>query len=642
MMHAMVRNDALMPISVNFSNVALVIVLPLRELGAMNSRRIFADLRVLATSDVHMHVSGWDALRDRTVPGTGMTALATVIRAERASAPGACLLFDNGDALQGTPVGDICTQPLDGQAHPWSDIIDNLGYDAVGLGNHDFDFGLGFLERVIAGTSAKVLCASIAAGALDRVQPGLILRRELECSDAVTREICIGVTSVLPPQTALWNHRHLDGRIAFSDGIGSARRAVQALRRDGADIVVVLCHSGLPEDADADNENFAADLAEQVPGVDAMIMGHTHRLFPTPDISVGPNCDQVKGTVHGVPAVMPGFGAEHLGIIDLKLAWSPEGWSVAGHEVRLADPPRDAPEDPAISAIAAPAIAATRASLDATIAQTDIAFHSYFEMLQSGPSTQILADAMMLTISDHVAGTELANLPLIASVSSMAMGGRAGPANFVDVPAGDIQERHLAMLCPYPNAIWATVLTGAELTQWAERSAAYFNKTRPECRQLVNPSAPSFNFDSLFGLETVIDPCSPPRYSPGGLLIDPAGRRVAALLHKGDAVADDAEFLVAMTSYRGAGGGLYPGQTDRPIAVRTDIEVKAALRSGLGNGELHITQPASVWRFADRPETPVIVETAPTAMRYLDDIAQFNPEPLGETASGFLQLRVSI
>ncbi|WP_299147034.1 5'-nucleotidase C-terminal domain-containing protein [uncultured Tateyamaria sp.] len=604
----------------------------------MNSPK--AHLRLLATSDVHMHVVGWDALRDTPVSGRGMDNLAPLIAIARQEAAGTCLLLDNGDALQGTPMGDMCAKMPASEPHPWAHVLNALAFDAVGLGNHDFDFGLAFLEQVVAQIDAPVLCASIGAGDVKGVRASQILTRDVECSDDETRQLAIGVTSVLPPQTAIWNHRYLSGRVAFARGVAAARRAVQALKTDGADLVVMLCHSGLA--TPSDDENFATAIAAQVSGIDAMIMGHTHREFPAIIHNGGDKASPDAGTVCDVPSVMPGYAAEMLGVIDLALSYGDDTWQVMGHSVALRRNHATQMPDAAITRIATPAVRHTRAALGEVITQTDTGFHSYFEMLQSGPSTRLIADAMIETITDHVAGTELAALPVIASVAPMALGGRAGPTNFVEVAEGPLTYGHLSTLCPYPNAIWAAVLTGSDLWAWAERSAVYFSPTRTGLSNLVNPMAPCFNFDILHGPTTQIDPFAMPRYSPQGIPTHANAGRITALTLNGATIAEDAQFLVGMTSYRGAGGGAYPGLTGDTTLVRTDIELKSALRDQLSTQGIGPVRQSSVWEFSGAHDTPTVIETSPNAAQHLDDIAAFDPVPIGLSDEGFLRIKVLI
>jgi len=607
----------------------------------MGTTKIHADLRILATSDIHMHVTGWDALRNAVTTGRGMDVLTHSITAARRAAPGTSILLDNGDTLQGTPMGDICARPRSGIPHPWPGVANALGYDALGLGNHDFDFGLPFLERIISQLDAPVLCASMIKGQVHGARSGIILKRLVACSDGQDRPLSIGITSVLPPQTAIWNHRHLVGRIAFDDGVSAAQRAVRLLRRDGADIVIMLCHSGLAPKPDAEGENFANALAARVRGIDAMILGHTHKTFPAPDHDGDSRTDPEKSTVHGVPAVMPGFAAQALGVIDLGLRWEKDKWRVANHVAVLHSPDIRHLPDRSVTAIAAPAVAATRDALDAPLSKVDLGFHSYFDMLQSGTATALVAGAMRSAIAAKVSETSLSVLPLLAAVAPMAVGGRSGPDHYVNVPQGVVRERHVAMMVPYPNTVWAAVMTGAELLDWAERAAAYFEPAG-DGSLLVNHRAPAFNFDSLHGLDTVIDPFRPARYDTAGLCIAPGAHRVLSLTRNGVPVASTDTFLVAMTSYRGAGGGVFPGLTHDTNIVRTDIDLADAVRRELTRGAFTTGLDRSVWQFAPDLGKTVVIQTAPDAQTHLDEIARYAPEPTGLTDNGFLQVRVTL
>lgn len=598
----------------------------------MHSPRIFADLRIVATSDVHMNITGWDALRDQAIQGRGMDVLATLIAHARATAPGTCVLVDNGDVLQGTPIGDVCADIDGASPHPWPAILNALRYDVVGLGNHDFDYGIPFLERIVAQTRAPTLCASFEQGGVTGVVPTTLLRRDIQCSNGTTQTLAIGVTSVLPPQTAVWNDRYLSGSVAFHTGKVAARRAVSHLRAQGADIVLVLCHSGLTATGD-DDENFAATLAHEVDGIDAMVLGHTHQHFPK---AGGPT------DLNGVPAVMPGFGADVLGQIDLRLGWTTAGWHVAHHSAQLHRPAAVTAADAAVTALAAPALAQTRAQLNRVLTCTDTDVHSYFGMLQTGPCDALVARAMTRALARHVAGTDLAAVPCLASVAPMALGGRAGPQNFVDIPAGPVRARHIAMLTPYPNGIWGALLSGAELWRWAERSAAFFGPGHDGSNRLVNSDAPSFNFDMLHGLETVIDPFHPAMFDPLGRRVDSTGHRVRALMRNGVAIDEDAQFLVAITSYRGAGGGNFPGLHDEQRVLRTPLDLRAALHDDVAQNGVPQDISGSVWRFETDPGQRVIIETSPNAATYINEIANFAPEVIGENAAGFLEVSVAI
>ncbi|MEL6464691.1 MAG: 5'-nucleotidase C-terminal domain-containing protein [Pseudomonadota bacterium] len=598
-------------------------------------------LRIAATSDVHMHLVGWDALYDLPLTHRGMDRLANLIQRERASAQGGFVLFDNGDSLQGAPLGDICVNaPGD---HPWAGILNALDYDAMGLGNHDFDFGLPYLEHVIAQLRCPTLCANVAAGAIAGAIPSTMIERSLPCSDGQKRRIQVGVTSVLPPQTAVWNRRCLDGALGFDQGVRATRYAVAALRDQGADVVIVLSHSGVTDGVDATGENFGATIAAEVPGVDAIILGHTHLRFPGADHAGFVGVDTDQATLHGVPAVMPAHTAQELGIIDLVLLHDGQGWHVSGHTVRRDGVRADAPPDPTVTTITAPFVTRTRAHLNRHVGTALTHMHNCFSMLRPSGSEALVARALTRTIADAIDDTDLAALPLLASIAPPALGGRAGPDAYVNIPPGPLRERHVAMLCPYPNTVWAAVLTGAELWDWIDRSMAFFAPGPAEGSALVNRDAPAFNFDTIHGIEATLDPFAQAAFDVHGHRVQHGTSRVQALTHSGKSVCPDARFVMAMTSYRGAGGGNFPGISPETRVVRTEVELRDAVRAEIADGLPQTNDPVTApWHFAQANARRRVIRTSPMAEPFLPDIASFEPTLRGLDEDGFLRVEVTI
>ena len=598
-----------------------------------------ANLRFLATTDVHMHLSGWDALTDRDTPDRGMDRLATRLRHERNSAPGAVLQVENGDGLQGTPLGDLCAGL--GADHPWPQMLNALEYDAVGLGNHDFDFGLATLNAVISRIDCPVLCANIAPELLSGVAPWATLDRNVTCSDGQDRILRIGVTSALPPQTGIWNRRWIGKCDAFESGVARIRTSVAALRAAGADLVFVLCHSGLTDGPDTLGENFAADLAAQIDGIDGMVLGHTHLRFPDQAHAGFAGVDLDQGTVHGVPCVMPAHAAQEVGVIDFDLAWSGARWHVASHAVRREGIRKTDTAAPDVETLVRPHIQATQAALCTQIGTALVDLNTWFSMLRPGMTEDLLARAMQRTIAKETAGTDLGDLPVLASVAPSALGGRPGPRNFVTIPAGPFTERHAAMLCPYPNTIWAIVMEGRDIQDWLDRSLSFFAPTETN-ELLVDPNAPAFNFDALHGLEATVDPFAPPVFDVLGNRLRDSGTRVRSVTRGGLPIAPDDRFVVAMTSFRAAGGGNFPGTGGTATVIRTQVELKDALRAEVGRvPELAPPRPLA-WRFASGLNRTCTIETAPEAGSCLAQISAFHPRVLGLTDTGFLRVEVRI
>ena len=327
-------------------------------------------LRILGTTDLHMHLSSHDFFRDTAEPAVGLTRVASLIRAARAEVGATnCLLFDNGDGLQGTPMEEVPEE----SAHPLMQCFQALGYDAIGLGNHDFDFGPETLARVLDQAPCPVICSNLIWEDSPTGWPAkamTLLERWIAGPDGTARKMRVGVFSVLPPQTLKWNGQSLGHRARMAGIVDCAMQSIAVLRKRGADIVIALALSGLgPELAEPDTENAARALT-RLQGLDAIIAGHSHLPFAHHG-----RADQA------VPLVLPGFAGSHLGVIDLELRWdNAAGWQVTGSTaaLRAISGPSEsgaqrslAPEDAALTAILSPAISTTQARMEESVGHTE-------------------------------------------------------------------------------------------------------------------------------------------------------------------------------------------------------------------------------------------------------------------------------
>ncbi|RMF40897.1 MAG: 2',3'-cyclic-nucleotide 2'-phosphodiesterase, partial [Alphaproteobacteria bacterium] len=220
----------------------------------------------------------------------GLVRLADLIAEARGEAASS-LLLDNGDLLQGGALGDHLAATGGfgpDNPHPMIAAMNALGYDAAALGNHDLDYGVAFLQKALSAAAFPVLCANLFRGEGGTLLPGhRVLEREFTDDAGRAQPLRIGLVGVLPPQVTGWNHRHLAGRFTAGDCVAAVREAVPRLRRDGADLIVTLVHGGISARSASRQENAAAEIA-RLDGVDAVIAGHQHRLFPGPDFA-GPD-----------------------------------------------------------------------------------------------------------------------------------------------------------------------------------------------------------------------------------------------------------------------------------------------------------------------------------------------------------------
>ena len=297
-------------------------------------------LRILETTDLHMNLLGYDYYQDKPTEEYGLERTATLIKTARAEAKNS-LLFDNGDLLQGSPLGDYMARikPLaPGQLHPAFKVMNALGYDAANVGNHEFNYGLPFLSRALMGAAFPYVNANVdkdEAGSPPAFQRYVLLERRFTDETGASHTLKIGVTGFVPPQIMQWDQQHLTGRVKVRDIPQTARELVPQLKAAGADVVVLIAHSGFERGETVFfAENTVARLAE-VPGVTAILFGHSHGEFPGRFFNSHPKVDLARGTINGVPATMPGFWGNHLGVIDLVLDKQPDGWKVVDSHAQI-------------------------------------------------------------------------------------------------------------------------------------------------------------------------------------------------------------------------------------------------------------------------------------------------------------------
>jgi len=623
-----------------------------RQPFQMDAGRIQAHLRILETTDLHLNLLPYDYYLDRPAPQMGLAQTASLIRRLRADSHN-CLLFDNGDFLQGNPVSDlIAKEGFAGGTHPMIAAMNALGYDAATLGNHEFNYGLGFLQQAIAQARFPIVSANITVGpARDAAQdqtlvaPWCLIDKQITAADGRDYPLRIGVIGFAPPQLTSWDRHLLGAQIDTHDIIVAARAQVPLLRAAGAEVVIALCHSGIGADQHAEGmENAAVPLAA-VPGIDALLAGHTHQVFPGPGIRRSAAVDPGAGTLHGVPAVMAGFNGSHLGVIDLLLDRHDGVWTPVAHASQVMPiAQRDADNrmqalvatDTDIEQGAQGLHDRVRAEIRRPVGHTAIPLQSYFALVAPDPTLQIVADAQRAYAARYMQGTVWSDLPVISAVAPFKVGGRSGPENFLDIAPGALKLRHAAELYLYPNALCILELTGAGVIDWLEHSAGLFLTVTPGVtdQPLIDPEFPSYNFDVFDGLTYVIDPSQPPRCGPDGQIRNPQARRISNLQWHGSPLTPDMRVVVISNSYRaGGGGGFAAAKCARMIHQATEGTRDVVIRHLRDGGPL---RPATtqVWRFASLLGTAAWFDTGPGARAHMggldaNDISDIGPSPEG-------------
>ncbi len=635
---------------------ALIALHPYSARAAANQ----AHLRIMETTDLHVHVFPYDYYADKPVDTVGLSRTASIIESIRAEATNT-LLVDNGDFLQGNPLGDYIAYERgmkDGDMHPVITAMNTLGYDAGTIGNHEFNYGLGFLEKSAAGANFPIVLANIAKkqGANPRedetlFKPYVILDREVTDGAGNTHPIRVGIIGFTPPQVMNWDRKHLEGNVEARDIVTTAEAFVPQMKEEGAEIIIALSHSGIGAAQHEDGmENASVPLAA-VDGIDALMTGHSHLVFPSADYEGQDAIDLSAGTIHGKPAVMGGFWGSHMGLIDLLLERDGNAWKVVS-TTSEARPIYERGEDRSITALVeddAEVLDSIRPEHEATldyvrraVGETSAPLYSYFALVADDPSVQIVSIAQSWYIAQMMKGTEYEGLPILSAAAPFKAGGRGGPEYYTDVPAGPVAIKNVADLYLYPNTVRAVKVTGAQLKGWLERSAGMFNQIEPGASDapLLNADFPSYNFDVIDGVTYQIDLSQPAMFDRDGNVVNEEANRIVNLAYEGKPIDPEAEFIIATNNYRASGGGSFPGTGDTIVFEAPDTNRDVIVRYIVEQGTINPSADDN-WSFAPMDGTTVLFETGPKARDYMESVA-LDIEDAGDTEEGYAQFRIKL
>lgn len=505
-------------------------------------------LTLLGTTDVHGRVYAYDYYLDEPTD-RGLSLLAPLVDSIRAAHPERVYLFDSGDWLQGNPLAYVYSRQRTHEANAVVKAMNRLGYAAVAMGNHEFNYGLENLDRALEQAEFPVLSVnSFRAGTDEHAYaPSTMLAHAVGEGDTIR----IGVAGVVPPGVAIWDRPNVQGILEFRDITSSLAPVVDDLRERGANLVVVLAHSGL-EGSSYDTastglppENQVARIAHEVGGVDLVLMGHSH----------GEIADTVIAGVHVVQAKN---WAESLAEVTVDMERPAGGaWRPARIEGRLhrGDPAR--PDSAFLNALRWEH-ERTLAYVRSVVGTSTEAMSTRFARVRDTPAIDFINE-----VQRRVTG---ADLSAAAAFTTEAR-----------IPQGDVRVADIAGLYIYDNTLKAVRVSGAQLRAFLERSASYFRQWPVAAdSSLIDPEQRGYNFDMVSGVEYVID------------VSRPVGDRIRELRRDGEPVADTDTFSLALNSYRQQGGGGFDMVASAPLAYDGQREVRELLFEEVGRtGQLN-------------------------------------------------------
>lgn len=492
------------------------------------------ELVLAATTDVHGRLRGWDYYQSdvsRAVEQRGLARAATIVDSVRAANPGGVVLVDAGDLLQGNPLAYVAARVSHDTLNPIVAAMNAMRYDAAAIGNHEFNYGLPYLERAVSQARFPFLAANAFRPDGRRAFPAYTIVER--------RGVKVGIVGATNPGSLVWDRDNLRDRLVIHDIVSEVARAVAEARDAGADIVVATVHSGLSGESSYDtlssgiaSENVSARLAEEVPGLAAVVFGHSHR--------------QVADTViNGVLLVQPRNWASSVAVAHLALERAGDRWIVVGKGGRIV-PTAGHEEHPAVVAATEGAHLATISYVGTPIGTTPVRWSADSSRVADTPIVDFI-----LEVERAATGAELASTAAFSLDASL--------------DSGAITVAELARLYPYDNTLRAVRISGRQLREYLEYSARYYAGWPAGGEGVVADDVPGYNFDIVAGADYTLDISRPP------------GERVVRLEVRGRPVAPTDSFTLALNNYRQSGGGGYAMLEGAPVVHDRQEEIRQLL-----------------------------------------------------------------
>ena len=492
------------------------------------------EIVVAATTDVHGRLRGWNYYESdatKAVEQRGLARAATIVDSVRAANPGAVVLVDAGDLLQGNPLAYVAARVSHDTLNPIVAAMNALRYDAAAIGNHEFNYGVPYLERAVRQAHFPFLAANAYRPDGSRAFPAYAIVER--------RGVKVGIVGATNPGSLVWDRDNLRDRLVIRDIVPAVKQAVAEAREAGAEIVVATVHSGLTGASSYDtvstgvaSENVSARLAEEVPELDVVVFGHSHR--------------EVADTViNGVLLMQPRNWASSVALAHLALERRGGRWVVVAKGGRVV-PTAGHEEHPAIVAATEGAHLATISYVTTPIGSSPVRWTADSARVADTPIVDFI-----LEVERAATGADL------ASTAAFSLDAALAP--------GPITVAELARLYPYDNTLRAVRISGRQLRDYLEYSARYYAGWPAGDEGVVADEVPGYNFDIVAGADYVLD------------ISRPVGERVVKLEVGGRPVAPTDSFTLALNNYRQTGGGGYAMLQGAPVVYDRQEEIRQLL-----------------------------------------------------------------
>ncbi|MCX8871304.1 2',3'-cyclic-nucleotide 2'-phosphodiesterase [Vibrio parahaemolyticus] len=622
-------------------------------------------LRIIETTDIHTNVMDYDYYKDQPSQQIGLSRAATLVKQAKSEVENS-VLVDNGDLIQGSPMGDYMAAKgiQAGEVHPVYKAMNQLHYDVGNIGNHEFNYGLDFLQNTLAGANFPYINANVFDKKTGEhyFQPYLIKTHSFKDTDGEVHQVKVGYIGFVPPQIMVWDKKNLEGNVVAKDIKETAEKLIPQMKKEGADIIVAIPHSGVSTDPYKLGAENSVYYLTQVKGIDAIAFGHSHAVFPGKGFENLQGVDSNKGTINGVTAVMPGRWGSHVGVMDLVIEQKDGQWQVVEGQSE-ARPIFDKATKKSLAEADQGIIRAleddhkgTREFVNQPIGKANDVMYSFLALVQDDPTIQIVNLAQKDYVERFIQGDpDLADIPVLSAAAPFKVGGRKDdPNGFTEVESGQLTFRNAADLYLYPNTLVAMKVKGKEVHEWLECSAGQFkridvNTTQPQ--SLIDwDNFRTYNFDVIDGVEYQIDITQPPKYDASCKVINPDSQRIVNLTFNGKPVDPKQDFIIATNNYR-AYSNTFPGTGPDFIAFDSPDEnrsVVAAYISRVSEEKGEVTPSAdNNWSFApikSDKKLDIRFETSPSekASKFIQDKGQHPMKRVANDEVGFAIYQIDL